>query len=114
MGGVCPAVAYAHGDVERDIEFVGRTHLASYELFDRRRLPRCDFEHELIVYLQQQARFQPIVVKCPPHTEHRHLDDVGRTSLDRCVEGHAFGHLSSLPVVTGEVGQIAATAEDRL
>ena len=46
--------------------------------------------------------------------EHGDLDDVGGRALDRGVERHPLGHLAALPVVAGEVGQVAAAAEDRL
>ena len=46
--------------------------------------------------------------------EHRDLDDVGGGPLDRCVEGHPLGHLAALAVVAGQVGEVAAPAEDRL
>ena len=46
--------------------------------------------------------------------EHRDLDQVGRRALDRRVERHPLGHLAALPVVAGEVGQVAAPAQDGL
>ena len=46
--------------------------------------------------------------------EHRDLDQVGGRALDRRVERHPLGHLAALPVVAGEVGQVAAATHDRL
>ena len=48
------------------------------------------------------------------HREHRDLDDVGGRALDRRVQRHPLGHLPALPVVRGQVGQVAAAAEHRL
>ena len=46
--------------------------------------------------------------------EHRDLDQVGRRALDRRVERHPLGRLATLPVVAGEVGQVAPATHDRL
>src|SRR4051794_11023168 len=75
---VGPAVTVAYRHVERHVERVGVTHLSSHELFDGRTLTRRDFEHELVVDLQEQPRGQAGVLEPTLHAEHCHLDDVGR------------------------------------
>ena len=57
---------------------------------------------------------RPAAASARVDAEHGDLDDVGGRALDRRVERHPLGHLAALPVVAGEVGQVAAAAQDRL
>ena len=57
---------------------------------------------------------RPAALDRPVDVEHRDLDQVGGRALDRRVERHPLGHLAALPVVAGQVGQVAAPAQDRL
>ena len=79
------------------------------------RSPGATSRTQLVVHLQQHpGGAGPAPRSARSTREHRHLDDVGRRPLDRRVERHPLGHLAALPVVAGEVRQVAAAAEHRL
>src|SRR4051812_46294960 len=81
--GFVPGLAVADGDIEGDVQLVGRAHLAADYVLDLLAFAGCDLEHELVVDLQEQPRAEPDVPQCTLHTEHRDLDDVGGAALDR-------------------------------
>ena len=112
MSGLAPrrTHAYAHGKRNRQLD--GVLHFPPDDRLDGLALPRRDFQNELVVDLQQDARAHPL--HRIDHGDHGELDDVRRRSLDRGVEGHAFGRLPRLPVGRVEIGKISPTAEDRL
>ena len=109
-----PAAPEADRDVQRDRQVGGAAHLLADQRLERLVLARGHVEHELVVDLEQHPRPQPGRRQLALHVEHRDLDQVGGRALDRRVERHPLGHLAALPVVAGQVGQVAAAAHDRL
>ena len=104
----------SYGHLERRPQRVGGGHLAPDQGLELLALPRRDLEHELVVHLEQHPRGQPLSAQRAVDAQHRDLDDVGGGTLDRRVERHPLGHLATLPVVGGEVGQVAPATHDRL
>ena len=92
-----------------------RAHLAAHQRLDRRPAPparpRARARRAPAAASASAAPARAARASTP---QHRDLDDVGGRALDRRVERHPLGHLAALPVVAGQVGQVAAAAEHRL
>ena len=100
VAGVVPGAADADRDVEGHPQLVGGAHLPAYQGLDGLPLPRRHLEDQLVVHLQQHPAGQPLGRQGPVDAEHRDLDQVRSRALDRGVEGHPFGDLAALPVVS--------------
>ena len=74
-----------------------------------------DLEDQLVVDLQQHARAQAgrRAARASTRSMATLMMSAAR-ALDRRVERHPLGHLAALPVVAGEVGQVAAAAQHGL
>ena len=72
-----------------------------------------DFEHELIVDLQQDAALDARLLEPMIGGDHRELDDIGGRALYRRVHGHALGEHALVKIAALDGGQLAAAAEHR-
>src|SRR5215469_18134187 len=109
-----PAAAGAEGHLQRHAELERAAHARGHQRAQVVQLTVRYLEDQLVVDLQQHPRARALLPQRPVHVQHRDLDDVCGGALDRRVESHALGHLPALPVVRGEIGQVPATAHDRL
>ncbi len=53
------------------------------------------FQHQFVVHLQEQFRRQLLLVKPVLHCQHRPLDEIGRGTLHRRVDGGALSALTA-------------------
>src|SRR6266542_2800977 len=109
-----PGAAGAERHLQGHRQLTRAAHIRGDQLAQRVELAGRDLEDQLVMHLKQHPRAQALPPQGAIHRKHRHLDNVGRRSLDRRVESHPFGHLSTLPVIGQQVGQVPAASEDRL
>ena len=114
MGGLAPGAPPPDSDVQGDRELGRPAHLILEEGFDGSGFPGRDLNQEFVVDLKEDAASEPLLIERTVDVDHGLFDDVGRAALDGGVEGRPLGHFTTLTVVAGEVGQVAATAEHRL
>ena len=71
-------------------------------------------EVEFVVHLENHFRTEVFFLKPLVDTNHRHLDDIGGRTLNRRVDGVALGKAPHSGITAVDVGQVAATVEERL
>src|SRR5699024_3477917 len=107
-----PVLAHADRDVEGDGQLGRSAHVLPQDGFHLFPLAGRDFHDEFVVDLQQHPRGEAGAREGPGHFDHRHLDDVRRGPLDGGVQRRSLRHFPALAVIGGEVGQVAAPAQE--
>ncbi len=88
--------------------------MAGDEPADLRLLIFFEFEHQLVVDLEQHLGVEPGYRTCSVDVDHGKFDHVGRRPLDRHVDRLALRVLAKVHIVAVQIGQIAPSAEKRL
>ena len=73
-----------------------------------------DTEVEFVVHLKNHLTADAFFLETLEDADHRHLDDVGSSTLDRCIDGIALSKAPYGGIAAVDVGQIAAAVEEGL
>ena len=71
-------------------------------------------EVEFVMHLHDHLRLQVFLFEATMDAHHRHLDDVSRRTLDRCVDRIALGKGAHGGVVGQYIRQVTFASEERL
>src|ERR1700680_3239952 len=70
-------------------------------------------EDKLVVYLQHETRAHTGLREELAHFDHGELDEISGAALRGCIDGHPLGGRPHRIDARAQIGQIAATAEER-
>ena len=71
-------------------------------------------EVEFVMHLHDHLRLQVFLFEATMDAHHRHLDDVSRRTLDRCVDRIALGKGAHGGVLRGDIRQVTFATEECL
>ena len=97
---------------QRYVQLIGILHFLYYDLLYFLFLFGINREVEFVVYLDDHFALDVFSLKAFEDAHHGHLDNVGLGTLDRSIDGIAFGKSTHSAIVTVDVWQIAATVEE--
>src|SRR5271165_7093231 len=108
-----PIRSHAEIHLQRDLELEDVFHL----LYDQRlhyiEFGFGDFEHQLVVHLQQHARFEVALAQFLIDANHGQLNEVGGGALQQRVDNGALGSAARHEVLAEDVGEGSDASEQR-
>ena len=116
-----PVLAYSTIGDEGDRESDDALHLLEDNATHLLHLVLGDIEVEFVMHLHNHLRTERFArsgvflgMQTMMDTDHSHLDDVSGRTLDRCIDGIAFGKRTHGGIVGEDVGEVAFAPKERL